>query len=84
MPPPALLQGLEDQGPASEVDVLGRERQRLGDPAAGGVEHTAEGAHRPGRLRGGGKERSALLGGQVAAGRERFSLCRTIWSLSYE
>ena len=27
--PPALLQGLEDERPAEEVDVLGGERERL-------------------------------------------------------
>ena len=45
--------------------MLGRERECLGDPAAGGVEHTAEGAHRSGRLGGGGQERNALVGGHI-------------------
>ena len=43
------------------------ERACLGDAAAGGVEHSAEGAHRSGRLCCGGKQRSALLGGQIEA-----------------
>jgi hypothetical protein len=33
--------------------------------STGGVEHTAEGVYRPGRLRGGGKERNALLRGEI-------------------
>ena len=37
----ALLEGLEDHGLAREVDVLACERECLGDPAVGGVEHTA-------------------------------------------
>ena len=45
----------------------GRERQGLGDPAAGGVEHAAQGPHRPGRLGGGGEEGGALVGGQIEA-----------------
>jgi hypothetical protein len=36
--PAALLEGLEHHRLASEVDLLGGERQGLGHPAAGGVE----------------------------------------------
>ena len=53
----ALLEGLEHDRPAGEVDALGV-AQGLGDAAAGGVQHAAEGAHRPGRLGGGGQERT--------------------------
>ena len=34
-----LLEGLEHHGLAGQVDMLGRERQGLGDAAAGGVQH---------------------------------------------
>jgi hypothetical protein len=46
----ALLEGFEHHRPAGEVDAIGGERQGLGDAAAGGVEHAAESAHRPGRM----------------------------------
>jgi hypothetical protein len=40
----ALLEALEHDRLASEVDPLGGERQGLGDAAAGGVEQAAEGS----------------------------------------
>jgi alkylhydroperoxidase family enzyme len=64
---PALLQGLEDDRLAGEVDPLGGQRQGLGDAAAGGVEQAAERAHRPGGLGGGGQEGGALLGREIEA-----------------
>jgi hypothetical protein len=63
----ALLQALEHDRLAGEVDPLGGEGQGLGDAAAGGVEHAAERAHRPGGLGGGGEEGGPLLGGEVEA-----------------
>ena len=47
--------------------MLRGERQGLGDPAAGGVQHGTQGAHRPGGPGRGGHERQPLVGGEVEA-----------------
>ena len=57
-----LIEGLEHDCAAGKVDALGRERQGLGDAAAGGVKHAAKRAHRPGGLGRGSEEGPALLG----------------------
>ena len=44
-PAPALLEALENDHLASQVDPVGGQRQGLGDSAAGGLQHAAEGAH---------------------------------------
>ena len=61
----ALLEGLQDDGLAGQIDAGGRERQGLGDPAAGVMQDEAEGAHGQGRLFGRREEGRALGGGQV-------------------
>ena len=63
----AFLQALEHDRLAGEIDPLRGQRQSLGDAAAGGVEHAAERAHRPGGLGRGDEEGSALLGREIEA-----------------
>jgi len=43
--PAALLQALEHDDAPRQVDLLRRQSQGFGDPAAGCVQHAAEGAH---------------------------------------
>ena len=62
-----LLQALEHDDAARQVDALGGQPEGLGDAAAGGVQHAAEGAHLAPGLGSGGAKGAALLFGQVEA-----------------
>src|SRR4051812_33743067 len=50
----AFLQALEHHHPAGQVDLPGGEGQGFGNPAAGGVQGAAKGAHLPWGFGGGG------------------------------
>jgi hypothetical protein len=63
----ALLEALEDQGAGGEIDPIGGERQRLGQPAAGIGQGHAEGAYLAVSLFGGAQEGVALAGGEIFA-----------------
>ena len=63
--PAALLEGFEDQRLAVEIDAGDRQRQRLGDPAAGEVQDLAEGARLALGLFGRDEKCGALGGGQI-------------------
>ena len=63
----ALLEGFDNDGLPGQVDPLRRERQGLGDAAAGIVQHGAEGAHRALGLGGCRHEGAPLVGAEVEA-----------------
>lgn len=64
MPPAAFLEGLEDDGPAGEVEALECQRQAFGNPAARIMQDEAEGPH---FARCGFEEGPALFARQVQA-----------------
>ena len=64
-PPPPLLQTLEDDDLAGQVDALRRQRQGFGDAATGVKKGAAERPHLARSLPGGGQKCLPLVVGEV-------------------
>ena len=64
-PRASLLQALEHDHPAGQVDLPRGQGEGLGNPASGGMQHAAEGAHLARRPGGGGHEGAAFILGEI-------------------